>query len=141
LLVVLCASLAWCALTARGQDADEGMAVEDQPPPAAPQPDTENPDKPADAKKGAEDLGAEESIARLQQLLEKRPLHAAALNDLARHYADKGKLADLVKEYEQKITALKDDVKPRIVLARLYLRAGEPAKAAEIVAQITELPP
>src|SRR5437870_2148848 len=62
LLVVLCASLAWCSLTARGQDADEGMAVDDQPPPAAPQPDTQNPDKPTDAKKGAEDLGAEESI-------------------------------------------------------------------------------
>ena len=46
-----------------------------------------------------------------------------------KHYADAGKLQELVEDYEKKVEALPDDVAHRIVLARLYVRAGEPTKA------------
>lgn len=93
-----------------------------------------------DGDKPKDGLGTEESLARFGQLLERRPLHAAAFNDLVRHYADQGKLSDLVKDYEQKVAAVKEEISPRIVLARLYLRAGQPEKAAEIIDKLGPLP-
>lgn len=86
----------------------------------------------------AEDaLESEEALGRFAQILIKRPLHGPAFQGLVKHYAEKSKLGDLVKEYEQKTAAMPDQVNLRIVLARVYLRAGQAQKAAEIVDQVT----
>lgn len=78
-----------------------------------------------------EGVRSEESLARFEALLQRRPLHAAAFAGLVDHYTERGKLGDLVGEYQAKVTALPDDVPLKIVLARLQLRAGDPAAAAK----------
>lgn len=109
--------------------------------------DDEAPAKKADAKppaanaKAEADIKAEESLARFQQLLQRRPFHGAAFGGLVNYYAERGKLKDLVAEYEAKVKALPDDVSQRIVLARLHLRAGDAQAAAAILDKITTLPP
>ncbi|MBE7507318.1 MAG: tetratricopeptide repeat protein [Planctomycetia bacterium] len=95
----------------------------------------------AKAKKDAErqeresqaKLQEEEAIARLRTVLEKRPLHGQAFSSLVKHYVDQGRLQDLVKEYEQRMDALPDSLPVRLVLARVYLRAAKPQKAAELI--------
>ena len=100
----------------------------------APRPDS----KPGDA---SEALASEESLARFQQLLEKRPFHGPAFTSLVSHYVERGKLNDLVAEYAAKVEALPDSLPHRIVLARLHLRAGDAEKAAAIIEKIEQLPP
>jgi tetratricopeptide (TPR) repeat protein len=84
------------------------------------------------------DLISEESLARLRQVLQRRPLHATAFNDLVRHYTEQGKLPELVKEFEQQAQALPDDVASQVVLARLYLRAGQVDAAVELTSRIEQ---
>src|SRR5262245_40332245 len=97
--------------------------------------------KPAASQKSAEGgLASEESLARFQQVLAKRPLHDPAFQGLVKHYAEQGRLSDLVKEYEQKVAALGDQPALKIVLARLYLRAGHAQKAADIIDKISKPP-
>lgn len=89
----------------------------------------------------SESLDSEQSIARFQQLLSKRPFHGPAFTSLVTHFIERNKLAELVAEYEAKVKALPDDVALKIVLARLHLRAGDAAKSATIVGAIETLPP
>lgn len=96
---------------------------------------------PAPNAKAEADIKAEESLARFQQLLQRRPFHGAAFGGLVNYYAERGKLKDLVAEYEARVKALPDDVSQRIVLARLQLRAGDAQAAAAILDKITALPP
>jgi tetratricopeptide (TPR) repeat protein len=101
---------------------------------------TEGPSDPAAAEDDAGTapgaLSAEEASGRFQQLLERRPLHTQAFAGLVKHYAEQGKLADLVQEYENKVASLPDDPALKIVLARLYLRAGQPERAAALLDEI-----
>src|SRR5262245_1133447 len=85
-------------------------------------------------------LPTEEALGRFQQLLERRPLHAQAFNGLVKHYAEAGKLTDLVAQYEEKVKALPDDWSAKVVLARLYARAAQAEKAADLLAQIEAVP-
>ena len=83
---------------------------------------------------------SEEALARFQQILQRRPLHNPAFQGLVKYYVDQGRLADLATKYEQRVEALPDDVASRIVLARVYLRAGQAEKAADLVDAIETLP-
>ncbi|MCZ6681552.1 MAG: tetratricopeptide repeat protein [Planctomycetota bacterium] len=78
-------------------------------------------------------LRSEESLARFQQLLHRRPFHKPAFAGLVKHFAEQGRLQDLVQEYEEKVKALPNDESHGIVLARLYLRVGQFKKSAELV--------
>lgn len=95
---------------------------------------------PEPAEPPLEDLASEESLARFEQLLQRRPFHNPAFLGLVQHYAGQGKLPDLVADYEQKVEALPEDAALKLVLARLYLRAGEAAKAQATVENLGELP-
>ncbi len=105
-------------------------------------PDDDEPSPPAnraddDEPAGEESaLSSEEALGRFQQVLERRPLHTQAFAGLVKHYAEQGKLGDLVKDYEERAASLPDALPVRIVLARLYVRAGQPEKAAELLDQI-----
>ncbi|NOX58923.1 MAG: tetratricopeptide repeat protein [Planctomycetes bacterium] len=85
-------------------------------------------------------LWAEEAIGRYEQLLERRPFHKSAFTGLVRSYVEKGEIADLVKRYEDIVAAMPDSTASKIVLSRLYLRAGQAEKAADLLAQIEALP-
>lgn len=123
-----CAVVAGAA-AAEGQDPAPGppagagpSAGEGSPPgPAAPPAGKPN-------EQGA--LLSEESVARLHDVLRRRPLHGPAFNDLVKHFTERGRLEDLVREYEKLVEGVPDDAPSRIVLARLYLRAGQAEKAA-----------
>lgn len=85
-------------------------------------------------------LASEEAIGRFSQILQRRPLHGPAFAGLVKHYAEKGKLATLIREYEARADALPDDSSVKIVLARVYLRGGKADKAAALLEHIS-LPP
>jgi tetratricopeptide (TPR) repeat protein len=118
----------------------------DEPPPvAAPDADSSEPSPPLDGtdvppSSGADELASEESLARFQQLLQRRPFHGPAFNGLVSHYAEQNKLPALVKEYETRVESLPNEVPARIVLARLYLRTGNAQKAADIADALDQLP-
>ena len=80
--------------------------------------------EPDPAGEAARALAEEESLARFQQVLERRPFHGPAFTGIVKYYAERGELQDLVAEYEKKVEALPDYVEIQIVLARLYLRIG-----------------
>ncbi|MEX2288058.1 MAG: tetratricopeptide repeat protein [Planctomycetaceae bacterium] len=82
---------------------------------------------------GEAEIGNETSLARFEELLRRKPLHRPAFEGLVKYYAERDKLASLVKQYEEKVEALPDDVALRIVLARLYLRSNQADRAVEIV--------
>lgn len=105
------------------------------PPPQAVDKSADKP-KPDEEEGDASALPTEEALGRFQQLLERRPLHAQAFNGLVKHYVEKGKLADLVAQYEERLKSLPDDWATKVVLARLYSRAAQPEKAAELLTQI-----
>ena len=83
-------------------------------------------------------LVSEESLVRFQQLLLRKPLHNSAFKGLVRHYAEQGRLQDLVREYEQKVEALPDEPALRILLARLCLRVGKAERAADLIDTIDD---
>jgi tetratricopeptide (TPR) repeat protein len=93
------------------------------------------------AKPDGADLSAEESLARFQQLLQRRPFHGPAFEGMVKQYVDRAKLQDLVAEYTAKSAALPDDVALKIVLARLHVRAGDATAAAKVLESIDKLPP
>ena len=96
----------------------------------------ENPS--AEAVEENDTLATEEALARLQQVLQRRPLHATAFDELVRHYAERGKLSELVRQYEQQVASLPEDTNLRILLARLYVRAGDVAQATKLVEQLDQ---
>jgi tetratricopeptide (TPR) repeat protein len=113
------------------------------PEPADAQPADPHAKPPAANAKSAAEVQSEEALARFQQLLQRRPFHGPAFTALANHYAERGKLKDLIAEYTAKVAALPDDVAPRIVLARLLLRSGDGPGAAAMLEKVTAagLPP
>ncbi|MBI5866612.1 MAG: tetratricopeptide repeat protein, partial [Planctomycetes bacterium] len=108
--------------------------------PAEQEPPTTEPSAAGEETAESSSLPDEEAIGRYQQLLARRPLHAQAFAGLVKYFAEKGTLNQLVSQYEKKAEALPDDVAVRIVLARLYARAGQPEKAADLLASIEAAP-
>lgn|GEM_PF-3036859 len=112
------------------------------------QPEDEKADQPGKGEKPkvvapgekSKELSGEESIARFQSLLQRRPFHGPAFNGLVEEAVKRGKLPELVKEYQAKVAALPDQVALKIILARLQLRAGDAAGAGEILKGIERLP-
>ncbi len=101
------------------------------------EPGTEAPDPP----RQVDALSSEESIARYEQILQKRPFHAAALRELFKQLTDRAAIDGIIEAYEQRVEALPGDQAARIVLARIYLRAGRAESAAvtlDSVGQLTE---
>ncbi len=86
---------------------------------------------------GGQALLDEEALARFERLLERRPFHDAAFNEMVKSFAERGELAKLVTAYEQRVAALPEAMPPRVILARLQLRVGEAEAAAETAATIT----
>ena len=108
------------------------------PSPSSDQMSGETPPTTANADESDDTLESEESLARLQQVLQRRPLHSTAFKELVQHYTERGKLSDLVKSYERQVELLPEDMNLQILLARLYARAGEVAKAAELIEQLDD---
>jgi len=122
-------------------EAMKAAAASDDPEAAeTDQPDPDAKPTPPPAGEKSKDLSSEESIARFQQLLQRRPFHGPAFNGLVEDYAKRGKLADLITEYTSKVAALPDDVALKVVLARLHLRAGDAAAAGALLGQFERLP-
>ncbi|HEY3242959.1 MAG TPA: tetratricopeptide repeat protein [Phycisphaerae bacterium] len=130
LLRIVCLAMLVPAL--RPLSAAAVVQADSRPPSVQPSRETSE-EEPADDSSA---LSIEETLGRYQQLLERRPLHAQAFAGLVKHFAELGKMADLVKEYEAKVESLPDNVAIKVVLARLYMRAGQPEKAAELLDRI-----
>jgi tetratricopeptide (TPR) repeat protein len=130
--VALAAALL-AALPVWAQEASPLPAIEHEAAPDRPVPPGDAGEEGGEDADGAARLSSEESVARFQQLLERRPLHAAAFTGLVKHYAEQGRLPDLVKDYEQKSEALPDRVELRILLCRIYLRTGQTEAAATLL--------
>src|SRR5262245_3901249 len=64
----------------------------DEKEPAQPGDEKAQPGQPGPGK--AADLASEESLARFQQLLARRPFHGPAFNGLVNHYVERGKLPE-----------------------------------------------
>ena len=123
------------ALMKQAQEA-EGEQPEDE---GQKQDQGEKPKVTAPGEKSQE-LSGEESIARFQSLLQRRPFHGPAFNGLVEDALKRNKLPDLIKEYQAKVAALPDQVALKIVLSRLQLRAGDAAGAGETLKGIERLP-
>lgn len=132
----IAAVVAFSFISPRVVAAQTPVAADERPATQSPGDRTKGDDDEADA--GA--LPTEEALGRYQQLLERRPLHTQAFNGLVKHYAEQGKLADLVAQYEEKVTALPNDWPAKVVLARLYARAAQAEKAADLLVQIEAAP-
>jgi tetratricopeptide (TPR) repeat protein len=138
-----------CALESTGQGRQERESPPATARAGAPEPGTARESRPkgqdqkADAKADGEgqDLASEESLARFEQLLAKRPFHGPAFEGLVKHYVDRARLDDLIGEYTAKSAALPDDAPLRIVLARLQLRKGDAPAASKLLDSIDRLPP
>ena len=94
----------------------------------------------ADEGEAAAALETEESIARFQQLLQRRPFHEAAFNGLVSYYAARSKMDELVADYVARVESLPDDPSARIVLARLHLRGGDAEQAEAALRALDEMP-
>lgn len=105
--------------------------AQDEPPEPAPKAAPDNPDA----------LPSEESLARFQQVLQRRPFHGPAFTGLVEDYIKRGKLNDLIDEYKAKSASLPDNVALKIILARLNLRAKDAPAAAAALDKVDRLPP
>lgn len=129
----------WIVVLGARNDAGVALAqsrVPAPPPAATPPPADDVVGDAASELDDADSLSREEAVGRYEQLLERRPLHAQAFAGVVKHYADQGKLADLVLQYEEKVRSLPDSTGLKIVLTRLYMRAGQPEKAAALIDQM-----
>ncbi|MGE3180413.1 MAG: tetratricopeptide repeat protein [Phycisphaerae bacterium] len=82
----------------------------------------------------------EEAIGRFQQLLQRRPMHGTGFSQLVKHYTERGQLSQLVDSYESRVAALPDELSPRIILVRLYLRVGRSEEAAKLATTLDVAP-